>query len=186
MMGSRTERSIGLIALALLVGLTALAPVAEAQMPKGATAVTGLEIDRFVGKWYEIARIDFKFERDLDHTTTVYSLKDNGTLKVVNRGYNFKKGKWTEATGKGKFVKDPTVGELKVSFFGPFYSPYNIIELDPDYRHALIVGKNTDYLWILSRTPELPEEAKAKYLRTAEQLGYDLDRIVWPDQSERE
>lgn len=162
-------------AVAAFLSLTAC----SITMPKGAKVVTGFNADKYLGKWYEIARFDFIHEKDMDNTTAEYSYNEDGSIKVVNRGYNYKKGKWIEAIGKAKFVDETTVGKLKVSFFSVFYSGYNIVELDKDYKYALVVGKNTDYMWILSRTPEIPEDVKEKYLKTAASLGYDLDRLVW-------
>ena len=120
-------------------------------IPKGVTAVHPFDKNKYLGKWYEIARLDFKFERNLINTTAQYSINADGTIKVVNRGYDTLKNKWESATGKAKFVKDENVAMLKVSFFGPFYSGYNVIAIDKEYKYALIVGKNLKYLWILSR-----------------------------------
>src|SRR5512133_1532011 len=117
-----------------------------ATIPKGATAVKPFVKERYLGKWYEIARIDFKYERDLNNTTAEYSLNNNGTIKVDNKGYNTKKGKWVQAVGKAKFVGKENIGALKVSFFGPFYAGYNVIAIDDEYRYALIAGENLKYL----------------------------------------
>ncbi|MDO5524095.1 MAG: lipocalin family protein [Bacteroidia bacterium] len=176
--------------LLLLTGTTlavgpALLLSSSSALPKGAVPVTNLDPEKYLGKWYEIARFDFFFEKNVDNTTAHYSLNDDGSIKVVNRGYNYKKEKWQEADAKAKFISTPNVGRLKVSFFGPFYSPYNIIEIDGDYQYALVVGKNTDYIWFLSRTPEMPESIKQKYLQTAESLGYDLTRLVWVEHGNR-
>lgn len=117
-------------------------------MPKGAVVVEPFEADRYLGKWYEIARFDFRYERNMNNTTAQYALNEDGTIQVINRGYDTVKNRWKEATGKAKFAGEPTVARLKVSFFGPFYSPYNVIALDPEYRYALVAGKNLKYLWI--------------------------------------
>lgn len=148
--------------------------------------VQNFDPKRYVGKWYEIARFDFFFEKNIDNTTATYTLNDDQTIKVVNRGFNYKKNKWSEAVGKAKFVSSPNEGKLKVSFFGPFYSAYNIVELDPEYRYALIVGRNKNYIWFLSRTPSMPEEVKQKYVDIAESLGYDLSRLVWVEHGNRD
>ena len=124
-------------------------------------------------------RFDFRFERNLNNTTANYSLNDDGTVKVVNRGYNYVKNKWQEAEGKAKFVGDRTVASLKVSFFGPFYAPYNVIALDENYQYALIVGKNTDYMWILAREKTIPESVKTQYLQIATDLGFDVSKLIW-------
>lgn len=168
----------------LVIG-SALLLTSCGSMPKGATPVTNLNSEKYLGKWYEIARFDFFFEKNMDNTTAHYSLNDDGSIKVVNKGYNYKKGKWQEAKGKAKFVSSPNVGKLKVSFFGPFYSPYNIIDIEGDYEYALVVGKNTDYIWMLSRTPEMPEAVKEKFIQKAESLGYDLSRLIWVEHGNR-
>ena len=131
-----------------------------ATIPKNATAVTSFEKEKYLGKWYEIARFDFKFERNLDNTTAVYSLNKNGTIKVVNQGYNTIKKEWKQAIGKAKFVKDERIAMLKVSFFGPFYGGYNVLAIDAEYTYALIAGASLKYLWILSREPNIPDDIK--------------------------
>lgn len=150
-----------------------------ATIPKGAVAVRPFDKEKYLGKWYEIARLDFKFERNLNNTTAEYSVNDDGTIKVVNRGYNYKKDKWSEATGKAKFVEDDDIAKLKVSFFGPFYSGYNVIALDPEYKYALVAGKNLKYLWILSRETSIPEGIKKEYLKLADDLGYETSELLW-------
>jgi apolipoprotein D and lipocalin family protein len=133
---------------------------------------------KYLGKWYEIARLDYKWEKNLSNVTATYSLKDNGDIKVDNKGYNYKKKTWEESIGKAK-AKDPNEGRLKVSFFGPFYAPYNVIAIDKDYKHALVTGKNRKYLWILSREKIIPESVKADYLQKAKAAGYKTDELVW-------
>ena len=150
-----------------------------ATIPKGAVAVRPFDKDRYLGKWYEIARLDFKFERGLDNTTAQYSLNDNGTIKVDNQGYNKKEGKWERAIGKAKFAKDDKVAMLKVSFFGPFYGGYNVIALDDEYKYALIAGSSLKYLWILSRETSIPVDVKDKYLKLAGEIGYKTNELIW-------
>ena len=150
-----------------------------ATIPEGATPVNPFNKDQYLGKWYEIARKDFKYERNLNNTTAEYSLNGDGTIKVDNQGYNTKKGKWTQAIGKAKFVGDENVAKLKVSFFGPFYSGYNVIAIDDEYRYALVAGKNLKYLWILSRDTTIPVEVKEKYLGMAENIGYHTADLIW-------
>lgn len=179
------KNQLVLIAGATIIVGSALLLSSSVSQRKEATAVTNLEPDRYLGKWYEIARFDFFFERDLDNTTAQYSKNKDGSIKVVNRGYNYEKNKWVEGVGKAKFVESPHVGKLKVSFFGPFYAPYNIIEVDENYQYALIVGKNTHYIWFLSRTATMPDEIKEKFSRKAESLGYDLSRLVWVEHGNR-
>ncbi len=150
-----------------------------ATIPNGAIAVKPFDKEKYLGKWYEIARKDLKFERNLSNTTAEYSLNDNGTIKVVNRGYNTVKGKWVQAIGKAKFVGKENIAKLKVSFFGPFYSGYNVIAIDNEYRYALIAGESLKYLWILSREENIPEEIKDNYLKIAEEIGYNTSDLIW-------
>ena len=172
------------IALALGIGaILAANLVSCVSIPKGARAVTPFEKDRYLGKWYEIARMDFKFEKNLNQVTADYSANDDGSIRVDNRGFNYKKNEWKESIGKAKFVKGPDVARLKVSFFGPFYSGYNVIKIDPDYKYALVVGNNLKYLWILSREKTIPASVKENYLKQAESLGYDVEKLVWTKQN---
>ncbi len=147
--------------------------------PQEMAAVQNFDAQKYLGKWYEIARLDYSHERNMNNTTAEYSLNEDSTIKVVNRGFNYKKNEEEEATGKAKFVDNPTVARLKVSFFGPFYSGYNVIALDPDYKYALVAGESLKYLWILSRETTLPETIKEDYLRQAQSLGYDTSQLIW-------
>lgn len=149
-------------------------------IPKGVQAVTNFDKQKYLGKWFEIARMDYVFEHNLINATAEYSLKENGSIKVVNGGFNIKKNKQVEATGKAKFVGDDTIANLKVSFFGPFYAGYNVIAIDPKYKYALVAGKNLNYLWILSRENKLPEKIKKQYLEKASSLGFDTSKLIWP------
>jgi apolipoprotein D and lipocalin family protein len=148
-------------------------------IPKGAVAVKPFDITKYTGKWYEIARMDFRFERNLNNTSATYSANPDGSIKVVNRGFNYKTQEWKEATGRAKFRGDQDLGRLKVSFFGPFYSGYNVIALDPGYKYALVAGKNLSYLWILSREITIPDEIKQNYLKIAKDLGYKTEELIW-------
>ncbi|OJV33292.1 MAG: hypothetical protein BGO29_06285 [Bacteroidales bacterium 36-12] len=150
-----------------------------ASIPKNAKPIENFDAKRYLGTWYEVARFDFRFEKDLDNTSANYSLDKKGNVIVLNSGYNFVKKKWTKADGLAKFRGDKNVAALKVSFFGPFYSGYNVIALDEDYQYALIAGENLDYLWILSRTKVLPDEIKTEYLKIAKEIGYDTSRLIW-------
>jgi apolipoprotein D and lipocalin family protein len=142
-------------------------------IPKGAVAVKPFDIDKYLGKWYEIARMDFRFERK------------NGSIKVDNRGYNYVTGEWKQAIGKAKPAGEPTEARLKVSFFGPFYSGYNVIALDNEYKYALVAGKNLSYLWILSRETTVPDEIKSSYLKIAQDLGYDISSLIWVEHDKK-
>ena len=175
---------IVVLALGIGVGIAAFWKF-RGTIPKGATVVKHFDADKYLGRWYEIARFDFRFERDLKNTTANYSLNTDGSIKVVNRGYNVKKRTWEQATGKAKFSGNTSEGKLMVSFFGPFYSGYNIIALDPNYQYALIAGRNLDYLWLLSRTPSMPEAVKDNYLQKAKSIGYDTNRLIWVQHDEQ-
>ncbi|WGQ10706.1 lipocalin family protein [Pedobacter gandavensis] len=156
-----------------------------ASIPKNAKPVAGFNVKRYLGTWYEIARIDFRFEKDLDNTTAQYSLKENGNVKVLNSGYNYKTKKWKSANGIAKFRGDDHIAALKVSFFGPFYAGYNVIALGNNYQYALVAGKSLDYLWILSREKSIPEDVKNNYLKIARDLGYDTSRLIWVKQDQK-
>jgi len=151
-------------------------------IPANAKAVEGFDADRYLGKWYEIARLENRFEKGLEKVTAEYSLRKDGGLTVVNRGYDPKKDRWSEANGKAYFVKAPTQGRLKVSFFGPFYGAYNIFSLDEDYRWSLVCGKDYAYLWILSRTPQLPEPVVKQLVQKARELGFKTDELLFVNQ----
>lgn len=126
-------------------------------IPDGVTPVAQVDIPRYMGKWYEIARLDHSFERGLEQVSAHYTLQPDGTIRVVNRGFDAEEHEWREAIGKAKPNGKPGEGRLKVSFWGPFYGAYNILELGDEYDYAVICGPNRDYLWILARTPTLPE-----------------------------
>ncbi|MBP9134689.1 MAG: lipocalin family protein [Saprospiraceae bacterium] len=154
-------------------------------IPENATAVKPFDKEKYLGKWYEIARLDFKFERNLNNTTAEYSLKDNGKIKVDNKGYNYKKKEWKQSIGKAKFADDDNEAKLRVSFFGPFYSGYNVVALDKDYKYALIAGESLDYMWILSRETTIPDEIKKEYLKKAKEIGYKTEDLVWVEHDKK-
>ena len=161
--------------LLLLAGCTGL--------PKGIEPVTGFDQGRYLGTWYEIARLDHSFERGLSQVTAEYTLNEDGSIKVINRGYNAEEGEWEEAEGRAKFVGDSDVGHLKVSFFGPFYASYVVFGLDDDYTTAYITGYNRNYLWLMSRTPEVSEEVLETFMERAEAEGFELGELNVVEQS---
>jgi apolipoprotein D and lipocalin family protein len=163
----------------LLISIMIIGFCSCSTFPKGAVAVDNFNKEKYLGKWYEIARLDFKFEKNLNNTTAEYSLNENGTIKVDNNGYNTMKKKWVQSIGKAKFVNDDTQGMLKVSFFGPFYGGYNVIAIDSDYQYALIVGSNLKYLWFLSRETFMPKDIVSKYLKIAQGIRYNTDDLIW-------
>ncbi len=144
------------------------------------TVVTPFDVNRYLGRWYEIARLDFHWEKNLNRTTAHYSLNKNGTVKVVNQGWNYAKQEWQIAEGKAK-IRNKNTGALKVSFWGPFYDEYNVVEIAGDYQYALVFGKNTDYMWILSREKTIPDTVKQYFVLKAQSFGYDTDKLVWPE-----
>ena len=163
--------------------LTTLALLSScSNIPKKAKAIEKFAAERYLGTWYEIARFDYKFEKDLDNVTAQYSFKENGEIKVLNSGYNTKTKEWKSATGSAKFRKDKTTAALKVSFFKPFYAGYNVIAIDKDYKYALVAGQNLKYLWLLSREKTIPENIKEEYLKTAQSIGYDTSKLIWVNQ----
>ncbi len=152
-------------------------------VPKGVKPVQGFQLERYLGRWYEIARLDHSFERGLSHVTADYSMREDGGVRVLNRGYSEKKREWQSAEGKAYFVKTPDQGYLKVSFFGPFYGSYVIFELDQkDYQYAVISGPKRSYLWILARKPEIEPELKSHLISKAAALGFDTTKLIFPDQ----
>jgi apolipoprotein D and lipocalin family protein len=150
-----------------------------AQIPDGVTAVDGFDADRYLGKWYEIARLDHRFERGLDQITATYSAREDGGIDVLNRGFDTAKGEWKEAQGRAKFSGAPGTAMLKVSFFGPFFGGYNVLDLDPEYQIALVSGPTREYLWILARRPDPPREEIERLVRRAGELGFDTASLIF-------
>lgn len=149
-------------------------------IPEGVVAVDGFEVDRYLGRWYEIARLDHRFERGLQDIQAEYSLRDDGGLKVLNSGSDEDSGERRTAEGKAYWVASPDVGRLKVSFFGPFYGGYNIIALDKvNYGWVMICGPDRDYLWILSRTPQLDDQILQSLIGEAKGLGFAVDKLIF-------
>lgn len=148
------------------------------RVPEGLQPITGFDLNRYLGKWYEIARLDHSFERGLQNVTAEYSLAPDGSIAVLNRGYNVAKGAWEDADGTAKFVDDPHVGSLKVSFFGPFYGGYHILAIDRDYQYAMLTGPSRAYLWILAREDHLPENVLQGLLHQAQVWGFKTEKVV--------
>ena len=152
-----------------------------AKIPQGAKAVKPFNSGKYLGKWYEIGRLDFFFEHGLNNVTATYTLNSDGSIKVVNRGYDYTAKKWKESEGKARFTGDSDEAKLEVSFFGPFYSGYNVIAIDERYTCALVAGKNLDYLWLLSRDTTMPQDMKQKHLKIAADIGYDTSKLIYTD-----
>ena len=152
--------------------------------PKGVYPVKTFQLPEYLGSWYEIARLDHSFERGMSSVTATYSMRDDGGVKVLNKGFKEDSQEWGEAEGKAYFVDSSDVGHLKVSFFGPFYGSYIIFELDTlDYQYAFVSGMNTDYLWLLARTPAVSDELIEHFVKSASALGFDTEQLIFVDQS---
>jgi apolipoprotein D and lipocalin family protein len=153
-------------------------------VPEGIDPVESFEVERYLGKWYEIARLDHGFERGLSQVTAEYSLRDDGGIRVINRGYSAADDKWEQAEGKAYFVEDKNTAHLKVSFFGPFYGSYIVFELDPQYQYAFISGPSRDYLWLLARQPQVSDKLKSEFIAAAQAKGFAVDELIFVEQPE--
>lgn len=151
-------------------------------IPEKAVAVQNFDSDKYLGTWYEIARFDFKFEKNLNQVTATYSKNPDGSIRVDNKGYDYIKKEWKQSIGEAKFVNTDQEARLKVSFFKPFWSGYNVIDITSDYRYALVAGKNLDYLWILSREKTIPYTIKYQFLKKAQSIGYNTSDLIWVEQ----
>ena len=176
------EMSIKSAAIAVMISTAILGCTG---VPKGLKPVSDFDGQRYMGKWYEIARLDHSFERNLSNVSATYTLSTDGEIAVINRGYNEKTGEWKQIEGRARFIGDKTVGSLKVSFFGPFYGGYHVIALDKEnYSYAMVAGPSLSYLWILARSPtldetvlsDLTEKAAAWGFKTAELIAVSHDR----------
>lgn len=148
-------------------------------VPEGIAPVNNFELDRYLGRWYEIARLNHSFEKDLEAVTAEYSVREDGGIRVINSGRNIYSGEIQQAEGRAYFVNDPAIGHLKVSFFGPFFGSYVIFELDQeDYQYAFIAGNTTDYLWLLSRSPRVSLKLLEQFKERATELGFDLQELI--------
>ena len=168
--------------LSLLVSVTLLQGCSTGA-PEGTVPVTNFELDRYLGTWYEIARLDHRFERGLTDVTATYSLRDDGGVRVLNRGFDTDSAEWNDAEGKAFFVGDTDIGQLKVSFFGPFYGGYNILKLDHEnYQYSLVAGPDRSYLWILARTPTLDDGTLQALVEKARELDFPVDDLIYVSQ----
>lgn len=164
--------------LLVLVSLSACTGLPDKVQP-----VENFEIERYLGTWFEIARLDHRFERGLEQVSAEYSLREDGVIRVVNRGFDPRRSEWKQVEGRARFVGSPDIGRLKVSFFGPFYGSYTVFELDSDeYGYALVSGPTNDYLWILSRQPSMDSNTLDRLLSRASAAGFDTDALIFPSQ----
>lgn len=165
-------KKIMLLLICLLTGCVGI--------PENVKPVDNFKLEKYLGQWYEIARLDHSFERGLSRVTANYSLRPDGSVKVINRGYSAKDNKWKEAVGKGYFVQRPDQGYLKVSFFRPFYGSYVVFALDHEnYQYALVCGPDKSYLWLLARSPKINEDLKNDLIAKAKAAGFDTDKLIF-------
>ena len=151
-------------------------------VPENIEPVGDFKLEKYLGKWYEVARLDHSFERGMTRVTAEYSLREDGGVRVVNRGYLPEKDTWKQAEGKAYFVEGTDRGYLKVSFFGPFYGSYIVMELDREqYQYALVCGPNRSYLWILSRSPDMAKDVRDRLVARAAESGFDVSGLIFVD-----
>jgi apolipoprotein D and lipocalin family protein len=159
--------------------LLALLPGCSTGVPDGIEPVKDFDLSRYLGSWYEIARLDHSFERGLDNVQAFYEMREDGGVRVINKGYAKEKGTWKEAEGRAYFVGGPDVAHLKVSFFGPFYGSYIVFALDDDYQYSLVSGPDRSYLWLLARQPELAQETVQRLIGLAREAGFSVDELIY-------
>ena len=147
--------------------------------PPGIAPVTPFDLARYEGRWYEVARLDHSFERGMMDVSATYQRQSDGSVRVVNRGFDVAKNQWRQAVGKALFTGDANTASLKVSFFGPFYGGYHVAALDADYQWALVVGPDRSYFWVLSRTRQLAPALREQIIARAKALGIDTQALIW-------
>ena len=164
-------KRLGMLWIVLLVSCTGL--------PDNVEPVSQFDTEQYLGTWYEIARLDNSFERNLERVTATYGLNEDGSISVLNKGFNTEKGEWRQAEGVAKPMGSSDIAHLKVSFFGPFYGTYAVFELADDYSHAFVSGYNTDYLWLLAREPDVSTEVRQRFINESQALGFDTSKLIW-------
>lgn len=160
-----------MLCIVLLVSCTGL--------PDNVEPVSQFDTEQYLGTWYEIARLDHSFERNLERVTATYGLNEDGSISVLNKGFNTEKGEWRQAEGVAKPMGSSDIAHLKVSFFGPFYGTYAVFEIADDYSHAFVSGYNTDYLWLLAREPDVSTEVRQRFINESQALGFDTSKLIW-------
>lgn len=171
------------MAKVLLIALIGILLAGCLGSPDGVVAIDGFDKQRYLGRWYEVARLDHSFERGLSNVTAEYSLREDGGIRVINRGYSSEASAWQEAEGRAYFIADEQQGHLKVSFFGPFYGSYIIFEMDKaDYQYAFVAGNSTDYLWLLAKTPTISPLLREQFIKKITNLGFDSEVLIFVDQ----
>ena len=164
-------KRLGMLCIVLLVSCTGL--------PDNVEPVSQFDTEQYLGTWYEIARLDHSFERNLERVTATYGLNGDGSISVLNKGFNTEKGEWRQAEGVAKPMGSSDIAHLKVSFFGPFYGTYAVFELADDYSHAFVSGYNTDHLWLLAREPDVSAEVRQRFINESQALGFDTSKLIW-------
>jgi apolipoprotein D and lipocalin family protein len=149
-------------------------------IPEGIQPVDNFDLNKYLGKWYEIARLDHSFERGLNNVSAEYSMRDDGGVNVLNRGFSIENQEWQQAEGRAYFVEESGKGYLKVSFFRPFYGSYIIFELDKEnYQYAFVCGPDKDYLWLLSRTPTVNKELIDRFIEKSKAFGFEPENLIF-------
>ncbi len=164
-------KRVGMLCIVLLASCTGL--------PDNVEPVSQFDTEQYLGTWYEIARLDHSFERNLERVTATYGLNEDGSISVLNKGFNTEKDEWRQAEGVAKPMGSSDIAHLKVSFFGPFYGTYAVFELADDYSHAFVSGYNTDYLWLLAREPDVSTEVRQRFINESQALGFDTSKLIW-------
>lgn len=164
-------KRLGMLCIVLLVSCTGL--------PDNVEPVSQFDTEQYLGTWYEIARLDHSFERNLERVTATYGLNEDGSISVLNKGFNTEKDEWRQAEGVAKPMGSSDIAHLKVSFFGPFYGTYAVFELADDYSHAFVSGYNTDYLWLLAREPDVSADVRRRFINESQALGFDTSKLIW-------
>jgi apolipoprotein D and lipocalin family protein len=167
------------LSASLLAGLLLALAGCSTAPPDGVKVVSPFDAQRYMGQWYAIARLDHSFERGLSRVTAQYALQADGSVSVVNRGFNAAKGEWKQVQGRALFTGDTNTASLKVSFFGPFFGGYHVVALDEQYQWSMVMGPNNGYLWILAREPRLSAEVKERLLKQAAAYGVDTRALIW-------
>ncbi len=164
----------------IFAGFIALVITGCVKIPEGIKPVNEFELERYLGKWYEIARLNNSFEDGLENVTAEYSLRSDGVLRVVNKGFLEEKNKWKTAEAKAYFVNEKDSGFLKVSFFGPFHGSYIIFELDKEnYQYAFVTSSSKSYLWLLARTQTVNQAVIDRFIKISKEKGFDTDSILF-------
>jgi apolipoprotein D and lipocalin family protein len=164
-------KRVGMLCIVLLVSCTGL--------PDNVEPVSQFDTEQYLGTWYEIARLDHSFERNLERVTATYGLNEDGSISVLNKGFNTEKDEWRQAEGVAKPMGSSDIAHLKVSFFGPFYGTYAVFELADDYSYAFVSGYNTDYLWLLAREPDVSADVRQRFINESQALGFDTSKLIW-------